>query len=399
MDDLAARIHQLTVSTTSQNVLLYKEDMDRAFRQLYAHPKSVPLLGYRWRNKYYFDLVMVMGCRIAPYVCQRTTNMITFIHASMAYFLLNYVDDFIGAELEQKVHRAHAALINVLRDIGITRSRKKSVKPTQIIEFVGNLFDTTNMTIGITQERKVEILSELNRWRFRKSCTRNQLESLIRKLQFLSNCVRPGRLFVSCLLTQLKGMSRGKYYPLAEETRKDVKWWYLFLPGYSGTSIMWMVDCVKIDGEMAMDSCLKGTGGWCGNEVFSERFPKREYKHITHLELWAVILSVKLWGKKLAGKIISIHTDNEAVACILNTGRSQDLLLQKQLRELTWWLAIHQVKIRAQHILGVSNRIPDMLSRMHEGAQVKREFDRTTKGMGLQFVKIPGAYFNLTHNW
>ena len=40
--------------------------MDQTFRQSPADFRHVPMLGYRWRGKYYFDLVMMKGCHIAP---------------------------------------------------------------------------------------------------------------------------------------------------------------------------------------------------------------------------------------------------------------------------------------------------------------------------------------------
>ena len=110
------------------------------------------------------------------------------------------------------------------------------------------------------------------------------------------------------------------------------------MPGYNGTSLMWLTDAVMVDTEFAMNACLTCTGGNAGDEVFSVQFPRQvtQSAHITHLELWAVIISVKLWGEKCSGKIVKISTDNETVSHIINSGRSQDLLLQKLLRELTW---------------------------------------------------------------
>ena len=104
-------------------------------------------------------------------------------------------------------------------------AERKSIPPNTQVEWVGTSFDSTDMTIGITQARKSELLVELNKWRFKKYTTRRELESLVGKLQFVSNCVRPGRLFVSRLLTEFKVMIRGKQYKLSEQARKDIKWW------------------------------------------------------------------------------------------------------------------------------------------------------------------------------
>ena len=89
---------------------------------------------------------------------------------------------------------------------------------------------------------------------------------------------------------------------------------------------------------------------------------------IVHLEMWAIIVAVRIWGSELAGKIIRIKTDNEAVAHIINTGRSRDNYLQTQLRELVWWLSKYQFRIIGVFIPGKTNKLPDILSRWSDSA-------------------------------
>ena len=158
IDMVACKVFEMATRHDAETVLLYKEDMLKAFRQISACPLSVPLLGYRWRSRYYFDLVMVMGCRIAPYICQRTTSMIVYIHRKEGYFSVNYVDDFLGIEYLSKVWAAHYRLIKILEDLGVERSEKKSTPPSTVVEFIGNLVDSVQLTLGVTLQRKVEVL-------------------------------------------------------------------------------------------------------------------------------------------------------------------------------------------------------------------------------------------------
>ena len=60
IDKVCRKIFELHQSEPALDIYLFREDLDRAFCQLFAEPGSVPLLGYRWRNVYYFDVVMVM---------------------------------------------------------------------------------------------------------------------------------------------------------------------------------------------------------------------------------------------------------------------------------------------------------------------------------------------------
>ena len=316
-------------------------------------------------------------------------------------FAVNYVDDFLGVEYITHVWRAHGEIVKLLEVLGVGRSESKSVPPAHIVEFVGNLLNTENMTIGVTPARKVELLRELESWRTRVNCTRRQLESLVGKLQFVGNVVKPGRLFVSRMLQELKAMKRGRMYKVNTELRKDIKWWYLFLPGFQGTGIMWLIDVFEIDAEMSVDSCMVGAGGVCGKEFYRVKFPAKVLTpevRITHLELWAVILAVHIWGHRCTGKIIRMRSDNEAVACIVNTGRSRDLLLQKLLRELTWWLSVDQFRIKSVHLKGSLNRLPNMLSRWHEGEHVRKQFN-DEGGVNMIRQNVLETYFTFTHEW
>ena len=164
IDMVCRYIVKLANKNKSESIWLFKEDLDRAFRQLYCDFRSIPLLGFRWKNRYYFDVVMMMGCHIAPYVCQRTMDMIAHLHEKMSYTVFNYVDDCLGVEYKSVIEQAHKSFLRLLKDIGVARSEKKAIEPTQELEFVGNLLNTEFMTLGVTPSRKQEILQELEIW-------------------------------------------------------------------------------------------------------------------------------------------------------------------------------------------------------------------------------------------
>ena len=75
------------------------------------------------------------------------------------------------------------------------------------------------------------------------------------------------------------------------------------------------------------------------------------------------MVALKIWANKLKGQYFWIHVDNEAVASILNSGASRDINLLNMLREIALIAAKYQFVIKAKHIPGVSNQVPDWLSR------------------------------------
>ena len=95
------------------------------------------------------------------------------------------------------------------------------------------------------------------------------------------------------------------------------------------------------------------------------------------------MVALKLWAKELQGQYFWIHVDNEAVATVLNTEASKDAKLQDVLREIALLAAHYQFVLKAWHISGISNRIPDWLSRWHD-ANARKQFWEFAKDSSLK---------------
>ena len=112
----------------------------------------------------------------------------------------------------------------------------------------------------------------------------------------------------------------------------------------------------------------------------------------------AVMVALKIWAEHLQGKYFWIHVDNEAVATVLNSGASRDTNLQDILREIALLAAQHQFVIRAKHISGISNRIPDWLSRWGE-PEAHKAFTEHTKDSNLQQIEVSNDLLQLNNIW
>ena len=268
-----------------------------------------------------------MGLRSAAYCCQEVTNLVTFVHTCLQYWSINYLDDFGGAETPEVAWESFQCLGKILMIMGIDKAIGKSIAPTTRMEFLGNVFDVMKMTIEISQECMAEILQLLDSWLTKTSASRTELESLIGKLSFIANCVRAGRVFICRLLNTLSGFPMTGIHKLHSQIRKDLLWWKLFMQDYNGISILWLQDVLPPDHFLSTDSCLKGAGGMCGQEYFHIKYPDfitRKYKNIAHLEMLAIIIAVKLWYKKLQGKVIHLFCDNIACVQVINAGRKMN---------------------------------------------------------------------------
>ena len=123
------------------------------------------------------------------------------------------------------------------------------------------------------------------------------------KLQFMAKCVKAGRIFLSRLIQWIRVMDRRYNYSIPIEARKDIAWWAKFIQTFNGKSILWLVKEPNNETVLQTDACTRGYGGICGDEYFRGRFPKQDQsRNIAILEIWAVLVGLKIWAEKFKGK-------------------------------------------------------------------------------------------------
>ena len=159
VDDLAKHVYEL-----GNDCYMWKHDFSRCFKQIPLDPGDYALFGFVWEGLYYWDKTLVMGHRVAPYICQRITNMIKYIHTMLGMFLLNYIDDFLGAEKREKAQEAYELLGTILQNLGAQEAENKAVPLTQVIEFLGVTFNSHTMTMEVSLDRISEIFCDLDGW-------------------------------------------------------------------------------------------------------------------------------------------------------------------------------------------------------------------------------------------
>ena len=317
----------------------------------------------------------------------------------MGYFLFNYIDDFIGVEVKQRIWKSFHTYIRLLQQLHIRESAEKWIPPTQVLNCVGTLVDGRNKTMSILPERKTELLSELHSWLNRENCTLKDIQKLIGKLQFVCAVVRPGRIFLSRMLDTWRSMNESDRVAIDPKFRKDINWWLEFLPGFEGMGILWMHQMKEPDLVAASDSCLVGMGAVSGRQYVKLTFPPElQSDNIARLELLAIIIMVKTWLERFKGNSVLFRCDNEAVVNVINTGRAWDPGLLDYLRELSF-LAVGTFEFRAVHLEGRKNVLPDLLSRWEEGERVRNKFYESINGQGYTEVKISQDLCSLSHVW
>lgn len=171
----------------------------------------------------------------------------------------NYLDDLAGADTPDKAWNSFTELGKVLEFCGLEEAQEKACPPATKMVFIGVLFDTETLTLLVTQERLQEIKNLVNCWLNFEKATLKQLQSLIGKLNFVAHCVKSARVFISRLLNWLRQIQNSQLAEIVpEDIKRDLEWWYFFLPQFNGISMMDLEEWSEPDEIVASDACLTG---------------------------------------------------------------------------------------------------------------------------------------------
>ena len=343
--------------------------MKRAYRQIPVDPKDYVLLGYRWQDLLYFDLVLPFGLRSATLACQRTTNAIAHIFRTAYHHdCVNYIDDFGGVEAsDDDALLAFSHLEDLLTSLGLESSPTKDCPPSTRMVFLGLTYDTVAMTLQVPQDKLHHTSQLLSHWLSSPRVSKSDLQSLIGKLSYVCACISPGKIFMQRILQELRRLPHKftRFTP-SSELLADLRWWAKFLSFYNGVSVLRSSPWIDNEYRFCTDACLSGVGGFFDGRFFHSAYPPfidPSSMTIASLETLAVTVSVKLWSEELRGQRILVRTDNQNTELAINTGRSRVPFVQSCLRELWFYASLFDFELRALHIPGQENTIADSLSR------------------------------------
>ena len=121
------------IRTLGPRTLLFKIDLERAFRNLRIDPFDYPLLGLQWQGKRYVDVGLPFGFRTGAAACQMCTDVITHQLRLRNVWVINYLDDYIGVSSPQNASNDFHTLKNLLQKVGLPINQKKMEEPGEQI--------------------------------------------------------------------------------------------------------------------------------------------------------------------------------------------------------------------------------------------------------------------------
>lgn len=175
---------------------------------------------------------------------------------------------------------------------------------------------------GFQRKKKFKCVHNIQFALEQDKLTLKQLESLIGLLNFACNIVLPGRAFLRRLIYLTIGIKK-EYYRIrmTKQVKKDLEFWFSFLKNFN-RSCMFLPDMWVSSSELRLYTDASGSVGYAavfGSQWFKGEWNNKwQYQNITVLELYPIVLAVKLWSKYMANRCILFNTDNQALVHVIN---------------------------------------------------------------------------------
>ena len=378
--------------------LLFKGDLKHYYRQIFVDPANAVKLRYFIDDVMFIDSTLPMGMTSSCYIAQWVSCIISYIMKQQGYSAVNYIDDLGGVNTPSNANSAFDELGNILAEIGILESVRKTSPPLTKMTFLGILLDSVSQTVSIDSDRLSQIKEIVSLWLSKSTASLQELQCLVGMLSFTATCVHEGHLFFSHILVVLKQAYHcDRQINISVEMQKDLHWWNTSLDDYNGISCIPNEIWSRPNEVFSSDSCLTGCGACSLTHFFHFKLPSdiiKQGRYINQFELYAILIAVREWASKFRNRNILVYCDNQTSVNILCNGCVNCTFMQKCLREIRYHSANFNFRIRAVYLHGEDNRISNSLSRWHLSESCRDEFRKATKNLNLSEMIVSNFAVN-----
>ena len=365
VDNIVECILQIT------DPLIFKIDVARAFRNLRVDPVDALKFGLSWHDALYVDAAVAFGWTHGSAAFQVVAYAISYIMASSGCVINAYIDDFIVVAPRSQAKDQFHRLSGLLDTLGLPMNPSKKTPPCKTLTCLGIVVNITDGTLSIAPDKLQSIHQMCCQVATKKFLSKKSYQSLIGKLIYIHKCVAPARSFINRILSLFRSNTHKSRIHLTSDFFRDIQWFLKFLPAFNGVTFFRKSPIPKLE-SLHLDACLSGLGAIWNHRVYSTPIiPIPDFTlTIVHLEMWNIVIALRMWGHLWRHSSIEILCDNLAVVQVMNTHKTRDPFLSICDRNVWLLVAANDISLQVHHVRGKDNAEADLLSRLHSGATV-----------------------------
>ena len=189
--------------------------------------------------------------------------------------------------------QAFETLLDVIRSIALPINDSKVFSPTSRLSIMGIVVDVNKATFSIEPAKLEEIASLCQLSLVHHRFTKQEFQSLLGKLLYISRCVKGARVFINRMLAVLwANHDTACIYP-DEGFYQDLLWFVNFMKQFNGVVAF---KRVPIAHKIFVDATLTGIGGVWDSHVYSALVPPSLVHRISisQVEMYNLLVAVKL---------------------------------------------------------------------------------------------------------
>ena len=349
------------------NCVFAKVDLKDAYFSCPIRKKDRKWFRFTWNGRSYQYKCLPQGLSSAPRLFTKLMKPVVSHLRKLGIFVVIYIDDLLFiASSKEELKKQIAYSLYLLDKLGLTINIPKSIlEPTKIIEFVGFILNSNNMTIKLTDKKKRKI-SELGiELLAQESTSIRELARFIGNLVATEPCVYLAPLKFKYLeiirnnaLSKHNGNFDG-FIKLDAKAREVINWWINNIHSQVKNILIPRPDC-----SIFTDASLIGWGAKMGNVTTGGHWALSEKNHINELELKAIHLGLRSLCSHLSNMHVRIYTDNTtAKACIEKMGSTHEHLLDLT-TDIFEWASHRNIHLSAAYVKGSENVDADRESRV-----------------------------------
>lgn len=307
---------------------------------------------------------MPMGLACAPRVFSKLMKVVYSFLRQQGHIASGYFDDsYIQGDSVHSCKLSVDCTWDLFIELGFVPHEVKSITdPTQCLEHLGFVLDSTDMTVSISQSKRLKLTKAASKIKNSSSVSIRDVAQLIGFMVSNFPAVENGQLHYRSLeaeKTQALKTNAGNFDAVmcvSDVAKDDIQWWLGNVPNAKRK-----ISHGPITHTLRTDASLEGWGAVLEGTATGGRWTLLEKAlHINCLELKAALYGLQSLCSQMHNAHVHVLLDMDnttAVAYVQHQGGSHSLRCNDIAREI-WKYCVHvdrDIWLTATHIPGILN--------------------------------------------